>query len=204
MRSIGLTGGIASGKSTVSKTLADHGAALIDADLLGHRTYEPGSETFDQVVERFGADLVGEDGQIDRKILGGKVFGEPDGMKKLTDIVWPGIRRLATEELQRLASEGTEVAILEAAVMIEAGWQDLVDEVWVVTVPPETARERLMERNGLSAEDADKRINSQLTNDERSKHADVIISTDFSFDEVTNRVNEVWSALQERIAGGAR
>lgn len=203
MRSIGLTGGIASGKSTVSKILAERGAVLIDADLLGHQTYEPGSETFAQVVAEFGDEIVAADGTIDRQALGGKVFGHPDGMGRLTGIVWPGIRALAAAELARLDEAGTAVAVLEAAVMIEAGWQDMVDEVWVVTAPPDAARERLMERNGLSAEDADKRINSQISNDERFEHADLVISTDCSLEEVAGRVHEAWDGLQQRIGAGA-
>lgn len=203
MRSIGLTGGIASGKSTVSKILAERGAVLIDADLLGHQTYEPGTATFAQVVAEFGDEIVAEDGTIDRQVLGGLVFGHPDGMGRLTGIVWPGIRALATAELARLKEAGTAVAVLEAAVMIEAGWQDMVDEVWVVTAPPEAARERLMERNGLSAEDADNRINSQISNDERIEHADLVISTDCSLEEVAGRVREAWDGLQQRNGAGA-
>ena len=106
MRSIGLTGGIASGKSTVTGTLADLGATIIDADRLGHRTYEPGTETFAQVVAAFGADIVGEDGTIDRPTLGGKVFGEPGAMTRLTDIVWPGIAALAVEEMAAARAAG--------------------------------------------------------------------------------------------------
>ena len=87
--------------------------------------------------------------------------------------------------------------------MIEAGWQDMVDEVWVVTAPPDAARERLMERNGLSAEDADNRINSQISNDERIEHADLVISTDCSLEEVAVRVHEAWDGLQQRIGAGA-
>lgn len=203
MRSIGLTGGIASGKSTVSKILAERGAVLIDADLLGHQTYEPGTATFAQVVAEFGDEIVAEDGTINRQVLGGLVFGHPDGMGRLTGIVWPGIRALATAELARLKEAGTAVAVLEAAVMIEAGWQDMVDEVWVVTAPPEAARERLMERNGLSAEDADNRINSQISNDERIEHADLVISTDCSLEEVAGRVREAWDGLQQRNGAGA-
>ena len=196
MRSIGLTGGIASGKSTVVEQLRQYGAATIDADLLGHQTYEPGTDTFHAVVAAFGADLVAPDGTIDRSKLGPKVFGQPDGMKRLTDIVWPGIRALAEAELARLETAGTEVAVLEAAVMIEAGWQDLVDEVWVVAVSRDTARERLMARNNLSAEDADRRIDSQISNDERLKHADVLISNDCTMEQATARVERAWAGMQ--------
>lgn len=200
MRSIGLTGGIASGKSTVVELLREFGAATIDADKLGHQTYEPGTDTFRAVVAAFGDELVAEDGTIDRRVLGGKVFGKPDELKRLTDIVWPGIRALAAAELQRLAGEGTEVAVLEAAVLIEAEWQDLVDEVWVVSVSPDAARERLMARNNMSAEDADARINSQLSNDERLRHADIVLDTDCPLDEVRGRVEAAWTALAERSA----
>lgn len=200
MRSIGLTGGIASGKSTVVELLREFGAATIDADKLGHQTYEPGTDTFRAVVAAFGDELVAEDGTIDRRVLGGKVFGKPDELQRLTDIVWPGIRALAAAELQRLAGEGTEVAVLEAAVLIEAEWQDLVDEVWVVSVSPDAARERLMARNNMSAEDADARISSQLSNDERLRHADIVLDTDCPLDEVRGRVEAAWTALAERSA----
>ena len=199
MRSIGLTGGIASGKSTVVQQLEALGAATIDADVLGHQTYEPGTETFRQVVETFGEDLVAGDGTIDRSKLGPKVFGHPDGMKRLTDIVWPGIRALAEAELARLDAEGTAVAVLEAAVMIEAGWQDLVDEVWVVAVSRDTARARLMARNNFSAEEADKRISSQITNDERWQHADVVISNDCSLEDARSRVERAWAGMQSQV-----
>ena len=201
MRSIGLTGGIASGKSTVVELLQEFGAATIDADKLGHQTYEPGTDTFRAVVAAFGDELVAEDGTIDRRVLGGKVFGKPEELKRLTDIVWPGIRALAAAELERLAAAGqTEIAVLEAAVLIEAEWQDLVDEVWVVSVSPQAARERLMARNNMSAEDADARINSQLSNDERLEHADVVIDTDCPLEDVHGRVEAAWAELGRRNA----
>ncbi len=199
MRSIGLTGGIASGKSTVSAILAELGATLVDADRLGHQTYLPGTETFRQVVAAFGDDVVAADGAIDRPTLGAKVFARPDQLQRLTDIVWPAIRRLAAQELRALQAQGVEVAVLEAAVMIEAGWQDLVDEVWVVSVPPAIARARLMQRNGLSQDEADRRIQSQIGNAEREAHADLVLSTDCSLDQVRTRVQEAWDALRARL-----
>ena len=146
MRTIGLTGGIASGKSTVTNFFKARGVPVIDADVLGHRTYEPGTGTFKAVVSAFGPDLVAADGTIDRRVLGSKVFGRPDELKRLTDIVWPGIRRLAEQELADLARAGHAVAVLEAAVMLEAGWEDLCDELWVVVVEPDLAVQRLASR----------------------------------------------------------
>ena len=199
MHSIGLTGGIASGKSTVSQQLAQQDAVIVDADQLGHQTYEPGTDTYDQVVSAFGRDVVAEDGSVDRRVLGGKVFGDTEQMTRLTDIVWPGIRRLVEAEFERLAANGTEFVVLEAAVMIEAEWTDVVDEVWVVTAPPLVARERLMNRNGFSAEEADTRIQSQISNADRLEHADVVLDMDCSLEAVHNRVDRAWAAMRARV-----
>jgi phosphopantetheine adenylyltransferase/dephospho-CoA kinase len=200
MRAIGLTGGIASGKSTVTEMLTAFGATVIDADRLGHRAYELGTDAFHRVVEAFGAEIVREDGAIDRVALGAKVFGEPGAMARLTDIVWPAIGMLAKASLAQARESGVAVAIVEGAVLFEAGWEVLVDEVWVISVPPAVARERLIARNGLSAEEADKRIQSQLSNVERERRADVVISTDCSLEEVRVRVTDAWQALQSRVA----
>ena len=127
--------------------LKEFGAVVIDADRLGHRVYEPGTSGFEAVVNEFGHDIVAADGTINRQLLGGKVFGRPDQMKRLTDIVWPEIRRLAREEVTELKRRDRKGHIvLEAAVLVEANWFDLVDEVWVVTVEPDVARARLMAR----------------------------------------------------------
>lgn len=203
MHVIGLTGGIASGKSTVAGFFRDHLIPVIDADVLGHRTYEPGTDTFAAVVEAFGQDVVAPDGTIDRKVLGGKVFGKPEELKRLTDIVWPGIRRLASEELSELEVAGNRLAVLEAAVLLEAGWEDLCDEIWVVVVEPELAIKRLAERNGLDEEAARARIASQLSNAERVAKADVVIENNGSLDELQARLRDAWDALQQRLQPAA-
>lgn len=194
---IGLTGGIASGKSTAAEQLRKNGAHVIDADRVGHRVYEPGSPGFQKVVNEFGHDLVNTDGTINRQLLGGKVFGDPAQMKRLTDIAWPEIRRMASEEIEAERARGTtNVVVLEAAVLIEAEWTDLVDEVWVVYVRPEVARERLMARNNLTADQAQARIDSQLSNKDRLAHADVKIDNSESVDELIKRVDARWKKLQ--------
>ena len=137
---IGLTGGIASGKSTAAKLLGQLGAHVIDADKLGHNAYTKGSEAFDSVVSVFGRDTVGDDGEIDRKVLGSKVFGNPESLKKLTDIVWPAIKNMALEEIESVRVRNpNQIIVLEAAVLFEAGWQDIVDEVWSTLVNREVA-----------------------------------------------------------------
>jgi len=195
---IGLTGGIASGKSVVSKMLAERGALVIDADKVGHEAYQQGSGCYEAVVEAFGPDVVGADGEIDRRALGGKVFGEPALRKRLEGIVWPWMRETMDKRLAQIRVEGTPVVVLEAAVLIEADWTPITDEVWVVMVAPEIARARVMERNGLTAEQADARINAQLTNDERAKHAQVIIDNSGTLDELKQRVTAEWKKLTAR------
>lgn len=195
---IGLTGGIASGKSTVAGYFRERGVPVLDADLLGHRTYEPGTDAYWKVVEAFGSEVVAADGTIDRKVLGAKVFGTPAELKRLTNIVWPAIRRLASEELAELEAAGNELAVLEAAVLLEAGWEDLVDEIWAVVVHPELAVARLRSRNGLDEAAAWARIRSQLSNEERVRRAHVVIENDGTLEELRHRFEEAWTALLER------
>jgi dephospho-CoA kinase len=199
MRVIGLTGGIASGKSLVSQQLAELGATIIDADKLGHESYEQGTDTYRAVIETFGEEIVGPDGEIDRKALGPKVFGNEDARKRLEALVWPAIRRLAKERIESLRAGATQVVVLEAAVLIEADWLDIVDEVWLVLADPAIARQRIVERNGLSPEEADKRISAQLTNEQRRPYAQVVIENNGSLDELRSAVNDAWSKLTAKV-----
>lgn len=193
---IGLTGGIASGKSTAARHLGARGAPVIDADVLGHRAYEPGTQAFSDVVATVGEEVVGEDGRIDRKILGAKVFASASGLKQLTDIVWPEIRRLAEAEIKILLTRAPDATVvLEAAVLFEAGWEDAVDEVWVVVVDRDTAVQRAMLRDGTDEEAIQKRIDAQLSNEERRTRAHVVIEN--SGDEVAlrARLDTEWARL---------
>lgn len=201
---IGLTGGIASGKSTVARHLASLGAHVIDADKLGHRAYEPGTEAFRAVVAAFGDDVVDGDGRIDRKALGAKVFGRPERLKQLTDIVWPEIGRLAAADIAAaLERDPNGIIVLEAAVLFEAGWQRTVDEVWAVIVDPELAVARACARDGLSPEDVRRRIDAQIGNDERRARADVVIDNSGDLDSLLASVEAQWARLQSRAAGSA-
>jgi dephospho-CoA kinase len=193
---IGLTGGIASGKSVVSQMLAEQGALVIDADKVGHEAYARGSGCYDAVVSAFGQDIVGPDGEIDRKALGGKVFGDPAQRKRLEGIVWPWMRGVMEQRLAGLRADAVPVVVLEAAVLIEADWTPIVDRVWLVEVSPDVARERLMARNGLTAEQADARIGAQLTNQERERHAQVVIDNGGTLEELRQRVSSEWERLQ--------
>ncbi len=200
MTVIGLTGGIASGKSVVREMLEARGAHVIDADKVGHEAYAPGTSCYRAVVSAFGPQIVGPDGQIDRKALGARVFGDPAQRRRLEGIVWPWMRQTMEHRLAVLRGEGVPLIVLEAAVLVEADWPPLVDEVWVVTVPTALARERIMRRNGLTADQADARIAAQLTDGERAKHAQVIIENGGTLEELERRVDAEWRRIAPQAA----
>ena len=193
MLKIGLTGGIGTGKSSVTEAFQSLGAAVINADLLGHDAYLPGTIGFEEVVTEFGQDIVGSDGQIDRKKLGPIVFSDSSKMDRLNEIMHPLIRDLIEERLVTLESNQNKVAVVEAAILIEAGWKSLFDEIWVVISDPEEVVNRLGVRNGLSREDAVKRIDSQMSNDERIEHGDVVVENTGSMEDLQTRVNSLWA-----------
>ena len=147
---IGLTGGILSGKSTIAAMLADRGAVIIDADRLAHDAYRPRTDTWKAIVAAFGDAILSADGEIDRSRLADIVFADRGQLDRLNAIVHPPLRRMVQSELQRLRGAGAGVVVLEAAVLVEAGWSDLVDEVWVASAPVEVAVQRLQGRAGLS------------------------------------------------------
>lgn len=193
---IGLTGGIASGKSTVASTLGTWGAYVIDADKLGHSAYISGTQAFTDVVAAFGGDIIGADGEVDRRSLGGKVFGNPDGLKKLTDIVWPAIMRMAEIEIANAkAKDPRRAVVLEAAVLIEAEWLGLVDQVWVTVVEPGIAIERASARDGVDATAVQARIDAQLSNEERIAKAHEVIHNSRDQDHLIEQIRPLWAAI---------
>jgi phosphopantetheine adenylyltransferase/dephospho-CoA kinase len=133
---IGLTGGIASGKTSVSKRLEKLGAARIDCDQLGHQAYAKGSSCFEKVVSAFGNNILCEStGEIDRKKLGPIVFSDPGKLSELNGIVWPAIRAMVLEITREAHESGKEIVVIEAAILLEAEWDDMVDEVWLCVIP---------------------------------------------------------------------
>ena len=194
-----LTGGIGSGKSTAAKYLATLGAHIIDADKLGHEAYMPGTRAYKEIVKTFGEDILADNHQIDRRILGGKVFGQAEELTKLTNIVWPEIRAMAKSAFKKVNSaHANAIIIFEAAVLIEAGWDDLGDEVWVVTVDRQTALQRCMTRDGLTQEAIENRLNAQLSNEDRISKADQVISNDDGQERLKNSLEQQWARLVTR------
>ena len=191
MKVIGLTGGIGSGKSTVSQLLAELGAVILNADEIGHEAFKPDSEIWRQVVAAFGRQILAPDGNIDRKKLGNIVFGNPESLSRLNQIMHPRMYALVKAQLEEYRRQGVGVVVLEAPLLLEAGWTSLVDEVWVTTAPEATVLKRLEERTGLSQAESLTRLRSQLPAEERLKYADVVINTDCDMDELKAQVKEL-------------
>ena len=201
MIAIGLTGVIGSGKSTVAKMLVARGAAYIDADLVGHRSYEEGTFLHQRLIDEFGRGILAENGEIDRRRLGERVFGDPQALERLNAIVWPAMAETIEEDLRGFRLAKVEMAVLEAAVLFEAGWQRLVDEVWAVVASPEVARQRLAAK-GVAAEQAEARIRSQINNEARVQNVHVVIENNGNLAELEARVQSLWEALHRRIRTG--
>jgi dephospho-CoA kinase len=189
---IGLTGGICSGKSTVSGFLAELGAVTLSADEIGHEAFQPHSATWQRVVDAFGTVILKDGDQIDRQRLGAIVFSDAEAIAQLNRIMHPAMHLVAKERIEALRHEGCDVVVLEAPLLVEANWLDLVDEVWVTAASESTVVKRCSSRSGLSEGEARERISSQLTSEDRVRYADVVVDTDMPLDEVRKRVKEVW------------
>ncbi|XP_062451319.1 bifunctional coenzyme A synthase [Rhea pennata] len=197
---IGLTGGTGSGKTSIAKYLEHLGAFLIDADKLGHAVYVPGGPAYEQVVATFGPEILNEDGTINRKVLGAKVFGNKERLKCLTDIVWPEIAQMVKKQVGEADALGKAVCVLDAAVLLEAGWKDMVHEVWTAIIPEEEALKRIMDRDGLSEEAAQNRLQSQMTNSRRVEQSHVVLCTLWEPAVTRKQVEKAWALLQERMS----
>jgi len=197
---IGLTGGIACGKTSITKRLENLGAFPINCDKLGHQAYLPGRKAHEDIVKHFGKSVLNEDGTINRRSLGPIVFADKSKLKLLNEIVWPEIQNLVMELVDRAAEDEVyKVVVVDAAVLLEAGWDKMVNEVWVSIVPPQEAVKRIHERDGLSEEQALIRIESQMTNQERVDRAHVVLSTLWEPDFTQKQVEKAWGLLMDRI-----
>jgi dephospho-CoA kinase len=197
MKVIGLTGGIGSGKSTVSQFLAELGAVIIDADKIGHEAFKPNTEVWQKIVDAFGRQVLTTNDEIDRKKLGDIVFGNPELLSRLNQIMHPQMYKIAKAQIEEYSRQGAKVVVLEAPILLEADWTSLVDEVWVTVAPESTVFKRLEERNRLSPTESLARIHSQLSSDEQVKHANVVIDTDCSLSELKAKVTKLWQKLQD-------
>lgn len=199
MLTIGLTGGIGSGKSTAAKILGEFGAPVIDADKVAHTTYAPGGAAYDAVLDAFGAEILAPDRTIDRKKLGAIVFGNPERLSKLTSIVWPATFESIGANVADLRARGIKTPIIvEAAILIEANWQPLFDEIWLVRATRQAVIDRIERQRGLKPAETEARIRAQLSDDERAKHASLVIDNNGSLDELREVLGQVWSDALRR------
>ncbi|MCX6085837.1 MAG: dephospho-CoA kinase [Caldiserica bacterium] len=195
---IGLTGNIASGKSMISGILREYGAAVLDADLIGKRVLaEDVDGALDQVRTAFG-NCIFEGSQLNRHLLGTLVFGHPDLLTKLNGIMVPIMTKLVVDGI-RLLHQTSTIVILDAAILIEAGWQSLVDEIWVVKASKEDQLERLMTRDHLTRNEAVSRIDAQMPLTEKLVYADIIIDNTMNAEQTRKQVEILWKTrLQNR------
>lgn len=196
---VGLTGGIGTGKSTISQTLAGLGAQVINADLVGHQAYLPHQNVWQEMVDTFGRGILGDNDEVDRRKLGEIVFSNPDAMKQLNGIVHPWMYRRMEQMIKEHRDSGASVVVLEAAILIEANWTPLVDQVWVVVATEDEVVRRLLTRNNLTEEQIRARIASQMSSDERRKHAQVVVDTNCTLEEVKEQVRRLW---ENHLSGG--
>lgn len=185
---LGLTGGIASGKSTVSAYLAQNGALIIDADLIARQVVAKKSSGLKQIVDKFGGEILTASGELDRKKLGKLVFSNKELLKALTDITGPLIRAEILREIQAAKKAQVKLVVLDIPLLFETGYQTLCDKVMVVTIPSKLQLERVMKRDNLSAAEARKRIANQLPASKRNELADVLIDNSKSVAETYQQV----------------
>jgi dephospho-CoA kinase len=199
MLTIGLTGGIGSGKSTVAQILGEFGAPILDADKVAHTTYAPGAPAYDAVIAAFGAQVVAADRTIDRKKLGSIVFGNPERLNQLTSIVWPATRESIRRNVADLRASGAKLPIVvEAAILIEANWQPLFDEIWLVRASREQVVARIESQRGLKPAETEARIRAQLSDEERAKHATLVIENNGSLEELREMLKTIWAEALKR------
>lgn len=176
MKIIGVTGGIGSGKSTVSGILADLGAKVINADHIARKVVARGEKALNELVEHFGLEILNADGSLDRKKLGSMVFNDPESLEFLNNITHKYIAEKIIQELEEIkAQRNTDVIVLDVPIPIKHGFTDIADTIWVIAADKETRIDRIMKRSGLTREEAISRINAQKNDEEYERIADEII-----------------------------
>lgn len=195
MKTIGLTGGIGSGKSTVSRLLADLGAVVVDADLLAREVVAPGSEGLAEVAAAFGADLVRADGSLDREALGARVFPDPEAVQRLNAVLHPRIGALTVERFAAAEAAGARLLVHDVPLLVESGLQRGYAAVVVVDVPPEVQLDRLVRLRGMPEEDARARMARQATREQRLAAATHVLHNEGTPEDLERQVRALWDEL---------
>jgi len=197
MLRVGLTGGLASGKSLVARALRDLGCHLIEADELGHQVLLPGAEAFDAAVNEFGKDILDENGHIDRRRLAAIVFQDPDRLKKLTSFVHPAVFARQERAIAEIAARDPQaIVVVEAAILVETGSYRRFDRLIVAVCSPELQIERAMKRDSATREQVLARLERQLPLQEKIRFADYVIDTSGTKEETLKQTREVYNSLR--------
>ncbi len=199
MFKIGLTGGIASGKSTVLTYFKDKGIPYIDADIVAREVVEPGTEGLQAIVETFGSNVLHADGTLNREALGAIVFHNEEKRQLLNSCLKTHIRNRIMELTSQYEQGNTPILIYDIPLLIEGEWYTMMDEVWLVYVNESTQIERLMSRNGYTREDALARINSQMRLDDKRAYADIIVDNNGTPHDLTVQLNTIWNERIETV-----
>ncbi|MCG0276500.1 MAG: dephospho-CoA kinase [Thermosediminibacteraceae bacterium] len=198
MKVIGLTGGIASGKSTVSRMLRRKGAYIIDADEIAKEIVKAGKPAWKDIIEHFGRDILNDDGTIKRRKLANIVFSDEKKLKMLNEITHPRIVEEIKKELEACKKRKEKVVVIDAALLLETGLDVLVDEVWVVAVDEKTQIERLIEREkSISYTEAMERIRAQMPLEQKLKFATRIIDNSGDVENTQNQVDKLWREIEK-------
>jgi len=197
---IGLTGGIGSGKSTVAELLAERGAHVIDADRVAHEVYAPGTLGFERIVERFGDDIVGDDGAIDRARLGALVFRDPAALADLNGIVHPLVRAEVASRIAEIVGEDSgAIVVIEAALMTETGWTGGAGRLWTVIADPDVVEDRLVTMREMEPDEVRRRMAAQADNEKRRRSATRVIENNGSLLDLEGEVQAAWTELLEEL-----
>lgn len=199
MRVFGLTGGIASGKTTVAKRLEARGIPVVYADELAREAVAKGTPGLEAVVAAFGRDLIGADGELDRKALGARVFGDEEARRRLNAIVHPIVGSLAAQRFLEHASRGAEIVCYEVPLLVESGLTEAFRPIVVVSAPEALQVARTMQRDGLDEAAARARVRSQLPLEEKLRVADYVIENTGSVEPLLARTDEVVDELREKL-----
>ncbi|MDZ8276172.1 dephospho-CoA kinase [Microbacterium aquimaris] len=198
---IALTGGIASGKSTIASRLAAHGAVIVDADQIVRDLQSPGTPVLEAIAGRFGEHMIRPDGSLDRAALGSVVFGDDAAVRALNDIVHPAVKTESHRRFTRAFDDDPDaVVVYDVPLLAEARSEDPWELIVVAHAPAALRRRRLVEIRGMSASDADARLAAQISDDDRLRFADVVIDTAGDLSETHRQVDELWASLPGRIA----
>ncbi len=192
---IGVTGNLGTGKTTVSQMLGELGARHVEADEVGHELLRQDKGARKRIVAAFGQSILNSSGEIDRDKLAGLVFDDKDALARLNRITHPRILHLVKNKIEEYRKAGAGVVVVEAALLIEAGWRSQVDQLWVTTAPEATIVARLTKSRGMSEEQIVDRLRAQMPQEDKVRQADVVINTDCPMEQLRARVNELWSKL---------